>query len=438
MKTIKANIEKERLELAKEAEKLLHKVQYDLLIINKSRFKIIAKGRRFGLTRGLAIYTVKKMIEGTERILWVDTTYSNIQRYFFRYFMPVLKLLKKDDWKYLQSRSELRIFNCLCDFRSADRPQNLEGFGYELIILNEAGIILNDSNLWNESIRPMVMDYKANVIIGGTPKGKFNKRAEKHLFYDLFQKGEKDGKQWKAFNYSSYENPLLDKEEVKQLEADLSPALRKQEIYGKFIDHKGEGIIKNSYWVFSEIAESFPSSVKIIQSWDTAFKKSEENDYSVCTTWAITNNNYLLLDVWRQRVEFPELKKKFIELYEKFKPTEVIVEDKGSGISLIQELESNTRIPVKKIKVDKDKIARCNAVTPLLEAHKVILKKDAIWINDFIYECEEFPNCQFDDQLDSMVQFLNYAKNIPQNTDFNSSIVSIKHSPSKHRGYKKL
>ena len=58
------------------------------------------------------------------------------------------------------------------DFRSADKPENIEGFGYALIILNEAGIILKNRRLWEETIRPMAMDYKAKVIIGGTPKGK--------------------------------------------------------------------------------------------------------------------------------------------------------------------------------------------------------------------------------------------------------------------------
>ena len=79
-----------------------------------------------------------------------------------------------------------------CDFRSADRPENIEGFGYRHIIINEAGIILKNRNLWLESILPMTIDYDANVIIGGTPKGKKVKNNEPHLFYELYQFKEKE------------------------------------------------------------------------------------------------------------------------------------------------------------------------------------------------------------------------------------------------------
>jgi hypothetical protein len=103
-----------------------------------------------------------------------------------------LKELPKNLWKYRGNRNDLKINGNACDFRSADRPENIEGFGYALIIINEAGIVLKNRRLWEESIRPMIMDYKAKVLIGGTPKGKVVKRTnEKHLFYELFERGVK-------------------------------------------------------------------------------------------------------------------------------------------------------------------------------------------------------------------------------------------------------
>src|SRR5690606_33786583 len=109
------------------------------------------------------------------------------------------------------------------------------------IVVNEAGIVLKNRSLWNESILPMILDYKANVLIGGTPKGKTVKRTnEKHLFYELFERGktkdEKRETEWKAFNFSSYDNPLLDPNDIDELVKQISPALRDQEIFGKFID----------------------------------------------------------------------------------------------------------------------------------------------------------------------------------------------------------
>ena len=366
-----------------EIELNYHTNQKKIFLESDARYKIVAKGRRFGLTRGLAHYVIENMLEGITPVLWVDTIYGNIDRYFERYFLPALRTLPKGIWKYRSNRNDLKIINSVCDFRSADKPENIEGFGYELIILNEAGIILKNRRLWEESIRPMILDYKAKVIIGGTPKGKRVKKTnETHLFYELYQRGfSAEGKEqsekeseWKSFNFSSYDNPMLDKDEIDELANDISPSLRDQEIFGKFMDKETSGIIKFDWWRYFEPESLFKQRVlKIVQSWDTAFKDKETNDFSVCTTWVVGLSGYYLIDLWRDRVEFPELKRKCNELYEIHNPAEVLIEDKASGQSLIQELQRETKLPVKPIKVDSDKIARVHAVTPLIEAGKVYL-----------------------------------------------------------------
>lgn len=393
-------------------ELTFHKNQLDIFYNSKARYKIIAKGRRFGLTKGMANYIIDRMLTSKIAVLWVDTTYSNIQRYVERYIIPELNNLPNNEWKWRKKESILELGMSYCDFRSADRPENIEGFGYNLIILNEAGIILKNNRLWLESIRPMVMDYKAEVIIGGTPKGKRVKNNETHYFYELSEYAKKT-KGWKFYNYSSYDNVLIEADEIDELVKEMSPALRGQEIYGKFVDVETEGIIKIKWFNFYENeSEIFRKKIfKRVQSWDTAFKSKQENDYSVCTTWIVTENKYYLVNVWRGRAEFPELKRKVIELYEKHLPNEILIEDKASGQSLIQELRSNTRMPIKPIKVDIDKIARVHSITPVIETGKVSLYNQAEWLKDFLAECEDFPNCEFDDQIDSMSQFLNYMRN---------------------------
>lgn len=400
-----------------------------------ARFKVIAKGRRFGLTRGFANYVIEQMLNDVSPILWVDTIYGNIERYVERYFVPVLKGLPKNYWKYRGNRNELRIGKSVCDFRSADNPENIEGFGYALIVVNEAGIVLKNRNLWNESILPMILDYKAKVLIGGTPKGKSVKRSnEKHLFYELFERGNqpprlsdtppcKGGDYWKSFNYTSYDNPLLDPNDIDELVKQISPALRDQEIYGKFVDKESSGIIKNSWWKYFDSDDEIYKQIvyKKVQSWDTAFKKNQENDYSVCTTWVYCQNGFYLIDVWRGRVEFPELKRKVIELAKLHSVNEILIEDKASGQSLIQELQRNTVLPIKSIKVENDKIARVHSITPLIEAGKVSLPKDAHWLKEFLDEMEEFPNGEFDDVVDSVSQFLNAMK-MKGNADYKEMI----------------
>ena len=272
-----------------------HKNQQKIFFESKARYKVIAKGRRFGLTRGFANYVIDQMMDGVSPVLWVDTIYGNIDRYVERYFTPTLKQLPKNLWKYRSNRNDLKIMSSVCDFRSADRPENIEGFGYALIIINEAGIVLKNRSLWNESIRPMILDYKADVLIGGTPKGKNVKgKREKHLFYELFERsqrsegGDQKKNEWESFNFSSYDNPLIDKNEIDELVKEISPALRDQEVFGKFVDKETSGIIKREWWRYYNPEYITQKRIlKKIQSWDTAFKDKEGNDFSVCTTWFI-------------------------------------------------------------------------------------------------------------------------------------------------------
>jgi len=170
-------------------------------------------------------------------------------------------------------------------------------------------------------------------------------------------------------------------------------------------------IIKREWWKYFREPPQFG---RTIHSWDTAFKDKSQNDYSVCSVWGESQNGYYLLDVWRAKVEFPELKRVAVALYERDTPNLVIVEDKASGQSLVQELQRNTRIPVFPFKVDSNKVARANSVTPLIEAGKVYLPENAPWLFDYIEELSAFPNAEHDDQVDSTTQALAFMRGQPE------------------------
>ena len=174
-------------------------------------------------------------------------------------------------------------------------------------------------------------------------------------------------------------------------------------------------IIKREWWRFYR---ELPNHLtRKIQSWDTAFKDKQQNDYSVCTTWGETSDRFYLIDVWRGKVEFPELKRAATALYDRDLPDVVLVEDKASGQSLIQELERHTKIPILPVKVDINKVARANSVTPIIESGKVELPDNAPWLIDYIEEMSAFPNAAHDDQVDSSTQALNWMRRKPEPED---------------------
>ncbi len=176
---------------------------------------------------------------------------------------------------------------------------------------------------------------------------------------------------------------------------------------------EGGGIFKKDWLKFYE---RLPGKFeRIVQSWDTAFKTGEDNDFSAGTVWGETRNKeYYLLEVLRGKWMFTELEAKIQEFYQRWRPVAVLVEDKASGQSIIQNLKSRTSLPIIPIKdTQKGKEARASAISPLFEAGKVYLPKDAPWLANYISELTKFPRGKHDDQVDSTTQFLNWAQ---QNT----------------------
>jgi predicted phage terminase large subunit-like protein len=117
-----------------------------------------------------------------------------------------------------------------------------------------------------------------------------------------------------------------------------------------------------------------------------------------------------LISLWRERAEFPELKRQVASQAEKWKPHAILIEDKASGQSLLQELKLATRFPFLPIKVDGDKRARAEAVTPLFEAGRIFVPESAPWLDTYLDELAVFPAGTHDDAVDSTTQALNYLR----------------------------
>lgn len=144
-----------------------------------------------------------------------------------------------------------------------------------------------------------------------------------------------------------------------------------------------------------------------LQSWDTASKTGPENDWSVCTTWRVVDGRYYLIDVFRDRLDYPALRKKAIALAVQHNPRIVLVEDTNIGTGLAAELRL-AGIGTKAIAVDQSKEARASIQAVKFEGGLVLLPERARWLAEFEAELFAFPGGRHDDQIDSMVQALSY------------------------------
>ena len=171
-------------------------------------------------------------------------------------------------------------------------------------------------------------------------------------------------------------------------------------------------LIKRTDWRIWE-PEDPPNVEYVIQSWDTAFETKTTSDYSACTTWGVWYNeedgnspNLILLDAFKDRMAFPELKAVALKHYQEWKPDACIIEKKASGGPLIQELR-RMGIPIQEFTPSRgnDKIARLNAVSDLFASGRVWIP-DRRWAKDVVEEIAAFPVGEHDDYVDTTTQAL--------------------------------
>lgn len=234
----------------------------------------------------------------------------------------------------------------------------------------------------------------------------------------LQSNAERDGEDWEVINLPailpSGKSLWPEFWSIKELEAlrNELPVSKWNAQYQQTPTGDAGALVKREWWKTWE-GDNPPQCEYIIQSWDTAFTKNDRSDYSACTTWGVfyknenpEDPNIILLDAYKARLEFPELKAKAMEMYKEWEPDAFIVEAKASGAPLIYELRS-MGIPVSEFTPTRgnDKISRMNSVTDLFASGKVWAPARR-WAEEVIEEMAAFPNSDHDDLVDSSTQAL--------------------------------
>lgn len=174
------------------------------------------------------------------------------------------------------------------------------------------------------------------------------------------------------------------------------------------------GMVKLSWFVRHKAKKAAnlqkETHARITQSWDTAIKAGIANDPTVCATFIEREGTHYLVDIFREKLEYPELKRAALRLAEKWNPQAILIEDKASGQSLLQDMRRESALPVIAVNPRGDKLTRFAAVTPLIEAGKVSPPEEAHWLAEFEHELVAFPAGAHDDQVDALSQYLNWIR----------------------------
>jgi predicted phage terminase large subunit-like protein len=245
--------------------------------------------------------------------------------------------------------------------------------------------------------------------------------SKRDLTGQILKNAGKDGvDQWEIIDFPAIMpsgTPLWpafwSKTALEALKAEL-PVAKWEAQYQQNPTSEEGAIIKREQWSIWE-KDTPPQCEYIIQSWDTAFEKNNRADYSACTTWGVFQHpnkqgdmrpNIILLDAFKQRMEFPELKKMALELWKEWEPDTLIVEKRAAGAPLIYEMRK-MGIPLSEFTPGKgnDKISRVNAISDLF-ASGVVWCPETRWAEEVMDELASFPNGDHDDLVDSSSQAL--------------------------------
>lgn len=176
------------------------------------------------------------------------------------------------------------------------------------------------------------------------------------------------------------------------------------------------GSIIKQHWLKPYLVR--PHNIRIIQSWDTAYEVATQNDYSVCTTIGYNQFGRYILDVYREKLEYPDLKRQVRYQYLKWHPQVVLIERASAGRSLLHDFNAEnaddpTKVPVIGIEVETIKNwkeVRVHELTPVFEAGRIQVPETAPWLGDFMDEITRFPLATHDDQVDSLAQGLRWLE----------------------------
>jgi hypothetical protein len=322
---------------------------YMLLAFRDNRkYVVIRAGRRLGKTYNAFLWILTRLMQNpNSRGLWIDTVQSNLDKYIDRYIFQILgeakETIKVDRQKHI-----ITFMNgATLDMGSAERPENLEGFGYNYAVLNEAGIILSNEDIWLKTIQPMCKDALVKII--GTPKGI-------NFFYDLSElaKTELD---WAEYHYPAtgeYRLPtgelIYDPVYLDKLQKSVPESIWNQEYLGLFTSGADENILLTLDQITLALnPNQLPKVIKQnpqILAVDVALK----NDKAV---W-IHHDMAQVIKIYKHdpkkdgKIETPDISRKSFEISRELyiQDYNIIVDSDGLGVGVVGELNQNYDLQV--------------------------------------------------------------------------------------------
>lgn len=323
---------------------------------------------------------------------------------------------------YNRAFHELKLTNgSLIKGIPASEPERFRGPQFHGAWLDELAAWDYLDDAWDQIMFSVRLGKKTRIVCTTTPR-------PKDLIIELVGR---DGDDVIVTTASTYDNLAnLSPNFQKQILQYEGTKLGRQEIYAEIIDPEESGIVKRDMFKLWPDGKAFPKFEYIIQSYDCAYTEKTINDPTACITWGVFKPldgpmSVMVIDCWQDRLQYPDLRPKVIEEYEtiygegkeKKRVDLILVEDKSSGISLIQDLQ-RAHLPVRAYNPgNADKVQRLNIVSNIIARGRVWIPESSVrkgyvrdWAEPFVSQICSFPESTHDDFVDACTQALRYLR----------------------------
>jgi len=372
-----------------------------------SRFKVIAAGRRTGKSRLAAWRLIVSALEADKGHVW--------------YVAPTQQQARDIMWQQLLelgnpvianshvNNMQLTLINgSMISLKGADRPETMRGVALKFVVLDEYADI--KPTVFEQILRPALADLKGHCIFIGTPKGR-------NHFYDIYKMGKKNTKDWKSWHFTSFDNPLLDKEEIEVAKDTMSTFAFRQEFMANFEAPQSE-IFKED-WVLIRDKDDEPEHGTYYMAVDLAGfesvskQASNKKKYLDQTSIAIVkvgdDNKWWVDKVDAGRWDIKEVCERILnhaQLYD----IQVIGIEKGSLMRAVlpylteMMLKQGVYPRIEEVALgNKSKVDRVVGALQGRFEHKQVELCDGDWVREFKDELLNFPTTGVhDDMVDSV------------------------------------
>ena len=359
-----------------------------LIILREAkRFNVLACGRRFGKTTLGGNLLSDPVLQHGLPCAWFAPTYRLLEEAYNdhkRIYAPVIRRAVQTP----APRIEL-ITGAAIDYWTLDDPSTVaRGRKYKRVIIDEAAMARHLEQAWTEAIRPTLTDYRGDAFFLSTPKGS-------NYFKTLHSMAALDP-DWMSWQMPTTANPWIDAAEVAKAGESLPSIAFRQEYLAEFVDAAGARI-KREWLRYGDVPEGLPVYLGV----DLAISTKAEADYTAVVALARGDDGTIyVLDVNRTRADFASVLR-FIEMMaEKWKPTMIGIEQVQYQAAVVQELMRRTKLPIRGIRPDRDKVTRFGPLEARYEQGQVV-HADGLppyWQDELL----SFPVGRHDDVVDAM------------------------------------